>query len=555
MERARSGGDETATPQPPPPGRGTHRGWATAACVLIAYACLRLVLVRTIAINSDEPQHAHVAWAWSQGLVPYRDVFDNHVPLFHMLYAPVFWFLGETPDILTWLRVAIIPISVLSLGLAFWIARALWDRRVAVWAALFVAACPPYLYVAGQFRTDVLWGAAWIAVIAVAVLGEWKRGRAFATGVAIGIAFAISLKTLLLVAALGLAWAMVHANSTGASRSGRAQVGTDALLILLGALIAPSLVVALVAAKGGLAAMRYDVLQHNLLPGLGQSGYSPLRLAWMTALAALLVVVLLQQRRSAPSPVQSRRALVVASVALYGLLLLATWPLITRQDDLPAVPLLAIGVAGWWNQVALRNRAWVPPLLALVGVAGVLAQHAPSRDRTARFRATLADVLAVTSGQEDVLDDKGASIYRRRPFYYALETITLERLRRGLIADDIAQRLVDTDTHLVWANRLPARDKAFVTRHYLPLADGVDVAGFALGPLQAGESRPVQVLLPGAYTVLAGGHPSRGSFDHGVDSGTHELRAGIHTLQVARTGNYLLVWQPAAALFEAAKPL
>ena len=31
-------------------------------------------------VNTDEPQHLHVAWSVAQGLLPYRDVFDNHSP-------------------------------------------------------------------------------------------------------------------------------------------------------------------------------------------------------------------------------------------------------------------------------------------------------------------------------------------------------------------------------------------------------------------------------------------------------------------------------------------
>ena len=39
--------------------------------------------------DSDEPQHLHVAWGWTAGLLQYRDVFDNHAPLFHMAMAPL----------------------------------------------------------------------------------------------------------------------------------------------------------------------------------------------------------------------------------------------------------------------------------------------------------------------------------------------------------------------------------------------------------------------------------------------------------------------------------
>jgi hypothetical protein len=44
--------------------------------------------------NSDEPQHLHVIWAWTHGMVQYRDVFDNHMPLFQIMCAPILGMLG-----------------------------------------------------------------------------------------------------------------------------------------------------------------------------------------------------------------------------------------------------------------------------------------------------------------------------------------------------------------------------------------------------------------------------------------------------------------------------
>src|ERR1700733_8557786 len=48
----------------------------------IAYAC-------RFRFDGDEAQHLHVVWGWVHGLLPYRDVFDNHGPLFHVLCAPL----------------------------------------------------------------------------------------------------------------------------------------------------------------------------------------------------------------------------------------------------------------------------------------------------------------------------------------------------------------------------------------------------------------------------------------------------------------------------------
>ena len=41
----------------------------------------------------------HVVWAWATGRLPYRDVFDNHSPLFGFVFSPLFRLVGERNDI------------------------------------------------------------------------------------------------------------------------------------------------------------------------------------------------------------------------------------------------------------------------------------------------------------------------------------------------------------------------------------------------------------------------------------------------------------------------
>src|SRR6188768_4149657 len=75
----------------------------------VVFAALALLL-RAAALfryrfDSDEQQHLHVTWGWTAGLVQYRDLFDNHAPLFHMLTAPLLALVGERSDVLLWMRV------------------------------------------------------------------------------------------------------------------------------------------------------------------------------------------------------------------------------------------------------------------------------------------------------------------------------------------------------------------------------------------------------------------------------------------------------------------
>src|SRR5438034_7799769 len=84
----------------------------TLAAVTVA---LRAVAFFHYRFDSDEPQHLHVAWGWTAGLVQYRDLFDNHAPLFHIVSAPLLKAVGERPDVLFFMRAPMLVLFALVL--------------------------------------------------------------------------------------------------------------------------------------------------------------------------------------------------------------------------------------------------------------------------------------------------------------------------------------------------------------------------------------------------------------------------------------------------------
>ncbi|WP_187300525.1 glycosyltransferase family 39 protein, partial [Mizugakiibacter sediminis] len=177
----------------------------------IALIALRLLYLRSYPFNSDEPQHLHVAWAWARGLLPYRDVFDNHGPLFGLLHAPLLRLLGERADALAWMRASMLAWYLLALASTWRLARALYGEGVARAASLLVALYPSFFLVSGQFRTDDLWMALWLAALAVALAGPPRAWRGFAAGLLAGAALSVSQKTLLLLGCAGVAAAVTWA--------------------------------------------------------------------------------------------------------------------------------------------------------------------------------------------------------------------------------------------------------------------------------------------------------------------------------------------------------
>ena len=71
---------------------------------------------RALQVCSDEPQHLHAVWGWARGFVQYRDMADNHMPLFQILCAPIYKLIGDRGTVLYWMRIVLQPLYIV----AFW---------------------------------------------------------------------------------------------------------------------------------------------------------------------------------------------------------------------------------------------------------------------------------------------------------------------------------------------------------------------------------------------------------------------------------------------------
>jgi hypothetical protein len=60
-------------------------------CAVLIVACLalRLSLLHTRTFDPDELQHVHAAWAVHEGLLPFRDFFEHHMPGVQFMLAPM----------------------------------------------------------------------------------------------------------------------------------------------------------------------------------------------------------------------------------------------------------------------------------------------------------------------------------------------------------------------------------------------------------------------------------------------------------------------------------
>lgn len=531
---------------------GISETWAVALA-LAGLVALRLLYAFVYRADSDEPQHLHVVWGWAHGMLQYRDLFDNHSPLFQMLCAPLMWLLGEHVWIVVAMRLAMLPLYLADLYLVYLIGRALYMERWAVWMALVAGCVPKFFLITTEFRTDDLWTTLWLVAVWLAVSGPMAGRRAFIFGLTMGACFAVSMKTTLLLVSLGAAGlGLLVLHGLSRRKTPMLAMLKTAGLILAGLVIVPGLLIAFFAAHGALGQAYYCVIQHNALPGLGKWNKAGLH-TWLfpLSLPVLLGLGWLCMHSSANERIGAGRALIAITCGSYYFLLRSYWPLVTAQDFTPVLPLAALTVLpflfhllslpGWPARVAVPTAS----LLLLGGeVAWICKVQSPLNNEMAPFEQNLGIVLHLTDPDDLVMDGKGETIFRNRPTYWAFEGVTQRRVQLGLIPDDVRQKMIEKGTCVAVNHRLLPEDQAWLRANFLEGDGKVWVAGKNLGP-----ARPLITFhtdIKARYSIVSDSGKLAGSIDGAPLLHSQELAPGEHHLAIASgTGRVALVWTQA----------
>jgi len=510
----------------------------TVALLLLAAFVLRCLYIFRYRYDSDEPQHLHTTWGWTQGLLQYRDFFDNHTPLFHILFSPLVALLGERTDILDYMRFAMVPLWFVSLWCVSRIARALFSARAGLWAPVFIALLPWWFYPALEYRTDNLWTPLWLCSIATFACGTFGRGRAFLGGLLLGLCATVSLKTTLLAAVLAMSVVFTCAICfRRLGGPGVVRILGKAWPALIGMLIAPAAVAAFFYSQGAWEPFYYGIIGHNLLFEVDDRNHPKyLRLIFFIMLPFVLVIAARIARQTPDTRDALRRAGMFIFVSLYYGALYSFWTLLTRQDYLPFYPLAIVLIAALLVYLAQRfiptRAVFALAAVAVLEIILVLAGRKLSENGTLREREILGEVLRLTKPGEWVMDFKGESVFRQRAYFYVTEPLTFYRLRRKMMKDTVAEDLLRKKVFVVLnQDRWYPKDGAkFMQENYLAVGR-TRVAGKAITtkPVAAGEKISFDVKVPGPYALWADGHVVPGSIDGGaVGTGPRDLSAGPH---------------------------
>jgi dolichyl-phosphate-mannose-protein mannosyltransferase len=522
---------------------------------------LRVVYCFHHEIDSDEPQHLHVAWGWSQGLLQYRDLFDNHAPLFHLLTAPLVALIGPTPDIFFYMRLAVLPLYLATLWGTYAIGRILFGKRVGLWAATLSGLAPVFFFKSLEYRTDDLWMCLWVLALFVLLDGEWSWKRSLAAGLLLGTAMGTSLKTVLLVTALGMSAATLPFAMRHEWRSRPRHRLTFRLVALLaGMFVLPLSLIAFFFDMGDLKPFFYGTVLHNCLPGLDRWSHHPAQATFFVP-ASLLAFAGVHWigRMSVPEGGKRIRFVLLAlTAALYMAALQTFWPIFTTEDLLPFYPLLSIATTGLVVTGARPRpplhgaQRWRPPVVWLLAAIVLLElgltieQEPPWIDGTRPERRLLTEVLQLTKPSDFVLDLKGEAVFRRRPTYYVMEMVTRWRIRRGILPDRIPEEVLATRTCVVAGeiDQFPERTRQFLGENYLPVGQ-VRVAGRFLPAPTAGSNKQItfEVTIPAEYAIVAENGAISGFLDDKPYMAPRFLDAGPHRFTASpERGRLALVW-------------
>jgi hypothetical protein len=486
--------------------------------------------------DSDEPQHLHVAWGWTAGLLQYRDVFDNHAPLFHLAMAPFLRALGERPDILLFMRAPMVVLWIIVSAATFAIARRLYDVRIAIWSVLLLNVFPPFFLKSIEFRTDNLWNAFWMVAVAVLVLSRRSAPAFFVAGLLLGGALGVSLKTTLLLITLAGACAVTYAMR----REQRVEIRAMHLAAFaVGIVIIPSLLAIYLIRVGVWPNFVYCAFRFNKLVTVT---CTPVKVWAPRVLFVPLIIITLRIAWRYRTRTTNARFFFAVSTAIFFLTLGGFWILISPRDFLPFLPFVSIfAVAALERRSRFVMKMAVLMLVCLVGT-GYYSEWLANRTR--EFITMERQVLNLTRPGEPLMDYKGETIYRRRPYYFILEFITRNGILHGLIADTVTEDLVRARCHVAQADgtQWPDRARDFMAANFLNVGR-LRVSGQWLRP-----DGSFTIAIPGDYALVRNDGEASGILDGSPYVGARSLAAGVHTFTGGPAGERLAcVWAPAFA--------
>jgi hypothetical protein len=527
---------------------------------------IRVVNILHYRFDSDEPQHLHVIWGWARGFVQYRDLFDNHMPLFHIAFAPIFGLIGDRATILYEMRLVLLPMYFVAAWCTYKIGTTLFSRRAGIWAVILAGLYTRYHFISLEFRTDNVWAPLWLLCITVVVTGPLTVRRALIAGLLLGLCFGVSMKSVLFLLSIAVAalltLLLVGRRNLGLSWTHLVQC--IAAFVLSTATI-PATIMIFFAFKGLWRDFRYCVFDFNFLArGASQISLSSRLHLTLTIIIALPIILYVARRMICATDdagLAFRRVFILMVCTSYFFAFKTFWPVRSHDDDPPFYPLVAVLCSGAlaastkltgakWNAGQILRRVPMPAFLAVGEIFVLMTMQPIWKDKTKRETDLLRNVLTLLKPGDYVLDCKGETVFRQRSVRAVYETITKSAIQRGLILDNAPQRCVETHTCVVATTLIrtfPPDTSRFVRRNYLRVTNNLRIAGKELKPSATNPLRcEFEVTIPASYEIISPRENVSGTLDGIPYNGARFLEAGSHTFEsTSPSRGLVLLWSQA----------
>ena len=200
--------------------------------------------------EADDLQHLHAAWMVGQGKVPYRDYFDHHTPLYHVVFAPYASAIGRDPLLLMITFRMLAAVCACGIFYLFWRLIARSNGPTYAWLGLGLLAASRHSDLLFSLRPDYI--AVLLLLIAITLMTESGKRVGFrylSAGICIGLGFGFTQKVLALAPAF-VVWAFVSVLRH--PRGNRRDPFINLTAILAGMALPPILMVATLARVGAL---------------------------------------------------------------------------------------------------------------------------------------------------------------------------------------------------------------------------------------------------------------------------------------------------------------
>ncbi len=142
-------------------------------------------------------------------------------------------------------------------------------------------------------------------------------------------------------------------------------------------------------------------------------------------------------------------------------------------------------------------------------------------------------MLLLTRPNDYVMDAKGDYVFRPRPIYWVIETLTRARMNLGRIKDTIPESLASKRVQMCYliTAHIPPATSQFILANYMPFdpqATDLGVAGKKLGPASPDGTFLFNVAIPATYAVVSESGTTAGTLDGAPYGGPVPLAVGHH---------------------------